>query len=321
VTAPRELRIGMVGAGRSRNGLGPFVARAFELAGARVVAVSGRDPARAAANAMELGKGLGHAVAAAPDAVALCRAGLDALAVTSPQEHHLQALQAALAAGIPCLCEKPLVGDADVAQGLAAAAAFAQRGLLLAENCQWPLVLPAIDALHGPLRGPARRVAMGLSPIGIGARTMVRDTLSHLLSVVQAVAGAPAVTGATAELQLRDVELDDRSDQALACTLRLSFVHRGGDLHAELQLRHCEAQPRPAWVEVDGRRVDRRIGSGYAIAFAGGGREVAVADPMHELVAAFVADLRQRSAETARRSATVIAARLRLYGEVLQAAR
>ena len=303
----------MVGAGRSRNGLGPFVARAFERAGARVVAVSGRDAARAAANASELAKGLGHEVAAAPDVSALCRTGIDVLAVTSPQEHHLQALLAALAAGIPCLCEKPLVGDADVEQGLAVASAFGQRGLLLGENCQWPLVLPAIDALHGPAQAPVRRVAMGLSPIGIGARTMVRDTLSHLLSVVQAVAGAAA------DLQLRDVDLGERSNQALACTLRLSFVYRGGELRAELQLRHCEEQPRPAWLEVDGRRVDRRIGAGYAIAFAGAGREVAVEDPMHELVAAFVANLRQRSAEAARRSAEVIAERLRLYGEVQRA--
>ncbi|MFN9706514.1 MAG: hypothetical protein ACK595_17065, partial [Planctomycetota bacterium] len=39
------LRIGIFGAGRSRQGLGAFLARAFEAAGATVAAVAGRAAA------------------------------------------------------------------------------------------------------------------------------------------------------------------------------------------------------------------------------------------------------------------------------------
>ena len=167
------LRVGILGAGRSRQGLGPFLARAFEAVGATVTAVAGRDAAGGARAASELAAVLGHPVAAAPDALALARS-VDALVVAAPVAGHLAGLDAALAAGVPCLCEKPLVDAADLAAGLQRVAGFRARGLLLAENCQWPEVLPALRALHPTaLRTPVRAVAMGLSPAEPGPARLI----------------------------------------------------------------------------------------------------------------------------------------------------
>ena len=55
-----RLHVGIVGAGRSRNGLGPFLASHLEAAGGQVVAVSGRSADRAAAAADGLETRLGH---------------------------------------------------------------------------------------------------------------------------------------------------------------------------------------------------------------------------------------------------------------------
>ncbi len=306
-------RLGILGAGRSRNGLGPFLASACERYGAEIVAVLGRDAPRTAANAAELGQRLGHPVEPAADLAALSRMGLAGLVVAAPEQHHLGALETALAAGLACLCEKPLVAPAEIEAGLAVARAFAERGLLLVENCQWPFVVPVVSALHGPLPAVPQRIALGLSPIGRGAMVMLRDALPHLLSVVQAVVPAPT------ELHLVTAALDERGPLAERCCLLLDFRHPGGHIEAELQLRHCQHQPRPAWLALDGRRIDRRIGPDYRIAFAAGEQQIAVADPLHQLVAAFVQDLRGGSTMTARRSASGVAARLRLYGEVLTA--
>lgn len=307
------LRVGILGAGRSRQGLGPFLARAFEAVGATVAAVAGRDEAGGARAASEIAALLGHPVAAAPDALALARR-VDVLVVAAPVAGHLAGLDAALAAGVPCLCEKPLVDAADLAAGLQRVAAFRARGLLLVENCQWPEVLPALRALHPmALRTPPRAVAMGLSPAEPGP-AMVADSLSHVLSVVQAVAELPADALPT------NVRQSDPSPSATANLVAFTVPARGGSVDVELRLQVCPTQPRPAWLAVDGHRIDRRIDPGYRITFvAPDGREVAAEDPLWRLVYGLRQLLPNAPRERTDAIADAVALRLRLYAAVLGA--
>lgn len=313
------LRIGLVGAGRSRNGLGPFLASACEKAGARVVAVAARDAERAAYHAEELAQRLKHPVAAKADVTALCASGIDALVIASPQEAHLTALRAAVSNGLSCLCEKPLVDLRDAAAGLAVVQQFQDQGLVLHENAQWPFVLPVLSQLYSMPEGSPRLLEMGLSPMGGGALSMVADSLPHLLSLCLAVLPKSQALA----LELRSCTIDTRAAAATSSRLELHFRHPGGELLARLFLVQCPTQPRPAWFALDGRRVDRRIGDGYAISFVGNGAEAAVSDPMYALVEQFLA------AATAKRAnprfqaneggVDAVAVRLRLYAEVLSA--
>lgn len=305
------LRVGVLGAGRTRQGLGPYLAAACEAAGGVVTAVAGRQRASAERAAAEPAAKLGHAVAAVDDAEALARA-VDLLVVAAPVPGHLAGLEAALAAGVPCLCEKPLVAADDAEAGLARVAAFAQRGLPLFENCQWPFVLPALFTLYPQLVGrPVRRVVMGLSPAWPG-RTMVEDSLSHLLSVVQALVPLPA------DAMPRDVRQSDGRAEAMANDVTFTLAGTAGPVEVALHLQVCATQPRPAWLAVDGCRIDRQLGPDYAIAFAAGdGRVVPVRDPLYQLVEHCVAAVRTPVASTLAASAAAIGLRLRLYAEVL----
>jgi predicted dehydrogenase len=306
------LRIGIVGAGRTRNGLGPFLASAFAAAGASVVGVAGRDLASAGRAAAELTTRLGCPVAAFPSALALASA-VDALVVASPVDAHQDGLRAALAAGIPCLCEKPLVAAADTAAGLEIVAEFAQRGLPIDENCQWPFVLPALWELHPRLHGrPVRRVSMGLGPSAAG-RAMVVDSLSHVLSVVQALAAVDGDAGAT------DVQQSDPRPTAERNVLSFLLTAATGPVAVELHLQRCPEQPRPAWLEVNGCRMDRRIGAGYSQSFVAGERSVVAPDPLARLVYRFAALLGTRDLERTRELAAVLAVRLRCTASILAA--
>ncbi|MFO1031228.1 MAG: Gfo/Idh/MocA family oxidoreductase [Planctomycetota bacterium] len=317
--SPREprpgaapLRVGLLGAGRTRQGLGPYLARATAQAGARVVAIAGRERARCDTVARELAAQLGHPVVVADDAAALARL-VDALLIAAPVPGHLAGLEAALAAGIPCLCEKPLVGVADTALGIACVERFRARSLLLVENCQWPFVLSAFGALYPERRGRlVRQLAMGLGP-GWPGPAMVVDSLSHVLSLLQALVPLPA--GARAE----QVEQDDPSPTATRNEVR--FVVRGpaGATAVRLDLTHCPAQPRPAWIEVDGARMDRRLGPDYAQSFARpDGRAEPVQDPLHQLVYGFFTDFHAGNRDRTEAHADAILLRLRLYADVLQ---
>jgi len=307
----RQFAIGIAGAGRSRNGLGPFLAAAFVAAGHRLAGVAGRDLGSAERAAAGLA-GLAGPVRAFASVHELAR-GCDALVVASPVPAHREGLEAALAAGIPCLCEKPLVDVADAGLGLALVAAFRARGLLLAENCQWPFVLPALYALH-PSRcfAAVRHVAMGLGPSGTG-RAMLEDCLPHVLSVVQALAGVDP------EGRVRDVRQTDASPRAVANVLGFTIAAHPAPVAVELHLRHCPAQPRPAWLAVDGARIDRAIGPGYALSFTAGGIAVPTPDPLRELVYRFAALLSDPAPALVHAHADSIATRIRSQASVFAA--
>jgi hypothetical protein len=306
---------GIVGAGRTRQGLGPYLASAIETQGWRVSGVAGRDSAGAARAAAELQQQLGHPVAAAADAAALART-VDLLVVAAPVPGHLGGLDAALAAGVPCLCEKPLVAAVDAAAGLQRIAAFRQRGLLLVENCQWPFVLPALFELHPELRGARiRTVAMGLGPSSPGP-AMVADSLSHLLSVVQTLVPLPA------DAAPRRVRQSDPSPVAQRNEVAFEVLGPAGPIDVSLHLQCCPEPPRPAWLAVNGHRIDRRIGAGYAQSFvAASGREVHVADPLHQLVRTCLDDATAATRGRTESLADAIALRLSLYARIVTALR
>jgi hypothetical protein len=301
---------GIVGAGRSRNGLGPFFATWLEAAGLRIAGVAGRDRAGAERAAAALAGRLGHEVAAFATAGELAR-HVAALVVASPPAAHLDGLAAALAAGIPCLCEKPLVPAVDTARGLELVAVFGARGIPLVENCQWPFALAALRALHPDLPPAPQRVAMGLSPTGRG-RAMVEDSLSHVLSVVQALVRVDAARGVAAVRQA------DGAPDAERNVVTFDLAAATGPVAVELHLQHVAEQPRPAWLSVDGRRMDRRIGEGYSTSFVRpDGRAVPVPDLLQQLVQDFVGLVQNPRRERTAAHADAIVTRLRCYQGVL----
>ncbi|MEY3161238.1 MAG: hypothetical protein RIT25_1229, partial [Planctomycetota bacterium] len=175
---------------------------------------------------------------------------------------------------------------------------------------QWPFVLPALHALHPQLAGAdPRSLRMRLSPSQPGPG-MVADSLSHLLSLAQAFVTVVPDTEAC------DVALAPLGADGLH--LRLTLASGASRLHCALELVPCPAQPRPAWVEVDGCRMEREIGPGYAIQFRAGDRVVSAPDPMRELVYRF-ASLAQHPVDEPRRAESRrIRERARLFGHVVR---
>jgi hypothetical protein len=305
------LAAGIVGAGRSRSGLGPFLATFLERAGCRVTAVAGRSPVRAAENAAALGQRLGHEVRPCRDVGELCVSGIAALVIASPPDQHLPALQAAVSARLPVLCEKPLVSEQHSAAGGAVVSEFVASGILLAEHCQWPFVLPALPMLYGDsLSVPVRRLALGLAQPVTG-RVMVQNTVSHVLSLAQAVAHVDHRT------TVDRVTLDRPSLESVPNALRVRLQGPGIDLELELHLQICPKPPRPAWLAIDGVRMDRRIGRDHTFFFTGNGREVSVPDPTEQLISRFSRNLRMLGSSEAATESEAVRQRFRLYCDVL----
>jgi len=285
VTAPR---VGIVGGRRSRQGLGPFVARDLVAAGAQVPCFlvtrePNLEPARRALHEIAGIETRGYLDL---DEM-LSRESLDALAILSSAETHARHLEAAASRRLHVLCEKPLVwGVPDLAATAARLVArFEEQGLLLVENCQWPFTLPAFEALHpGALARPPRRFAMLLEPASRGLQSLA-DSLPHPLSLLQALLpGAPRV---------REIGFSTR-EPAARLELGFRFETDTAACDARVVLSHSERPPRRAEFELDGRRAQRLVSDeGYRLCFADALRRVPLPDPLTQLVASFVGALRE----------------------------
>lgn len=314
---PSAPRCGIVGPGRSRNGLGPFLAGFAEAAGLTVVAGAGRDATRTRAACEDLARRFGHAVEAYDGVEAMLeQARLDALIVAAPPAAHRGALELALARRCAVLCEKPLVPREDRAAVDGLLDGFLANGIPLVENCQWPHTLVAFDALWPGMRTGAGALAMGLSPgdTGLG---MVADSLSHFVSLAQAI--VPLDERSTVRV-LEAPRIAPGDSQA---SLDVEFAGRETTLRGTFELRVVPHQPRPAWYAIDGRRVDRRIAlPEYRLSFeTPDGRRETLADPMQALVYGFAALVRSPDLDRIRAESERIRHRARFYGAILDACR
>ena len=307
-------RVAVVGVRRARTGLGQFFAKHLVAHGAVVPAFIGTRPETIAEAAEVLAK-QGIAARGFTRLEDLLDAEpVDALVIASPHETHLAWLEKALDANLHVLCEKPLVWGAEDSSERAAQVVreFHGKGLVLSENCPWPMTLPAYDALHpGVRRAGVRDFAMWLSP-SAGGVGMLLDSMSHPLSMLQAITDADeaAVEGAT---------FSTRNVAAGKLEVSFRFVAGATRVATLVRLGVVPEQPRPAGYAMNGFPAERQVQmSDYSLAFADGGRTVPVPDPMAELVGRFVAAIVSGAPEREnRRERRRISDRMRMLEEMV----
>jgi predicted dehydrogenase len=305
------LRVGIVGARRRRQGLGPYVARELVRAGASIPCILGTTRASVEVARRELVETLHLDPRGFVDIdEMLASEPLDALAILSPPESHAMYLEAALAAGLHVFCEKPFLwgGPELGARARRLVAEFAERGLVVRENCQWPFTLPAYEKLFpGVLARPPELFAMSLSPPS-GGRRMLPDALPHALSLLQAI--VPSPDPAIEEIRFSTADPD-------AAEILVSFRYRAGPtrVRTEVRLVHGPTQPRAATYGLDGRLAWREVRmSDYRLWLHSETDRVALEDPLGRAVVEFLAAI-PRSSEPS----DAIAQRLQLLVEILTA--
>lgn len=287
---PGPLRGGIIGARRVIQGLGPFIARDLAASGVEVAAVYGRTPesAEEAAVAVAAAAG-GQAPLAACSEEAFFGADLDLVCVLSPAGTHGDWVEAALNHRCHVLAEKPFLWFPETDWSGRAArleSSFAENGLVLAVNAQWPWTLPSLEeALGRSVRGTAK-LAMGMQPASRGLQ-MIGDAAPHPLSVAQAL--VPGLKD-FAELQIARPGDDE---------VLISGVVAGETAALEIEM-HLDGRPlvsqdgaptgpRSAWIALDDVRVERCIRPrDYALFFRRGSALFDLPDPLSQRVAAFV---------------------------------
>ncbi len=139
------MKILIVGARRTRQGLGPFVAQSFLEEGASLVGVVGTSPESAEDALRQLPLPADFDCKAFTDLEsALQTTQPNAVAVCTPYTHHREALKTIARYGVDCLCEKPLWWEDHpdrVGETKEITSQFASNGRYLDLITQWPFTL------------------------------------------------------------------------------------------------------------------------------------------------------------------------------------
>lgn len=278
-----DLTVAVIGARRVRQGTGPYLALQAARAGAKVAGVLGTRPT-SVRKAVEWLEEHGLRTAAFVDHEAMLEElRPDVVIVASPMGTHRAWIHAALEVQAHVYCEKPLIA-APAAVALEALERSAAANLVLAENCQWPFVLPAFTALHPTVDlGTVSRFRMLMAPPMRGLARW-HEVLSHPLSLIQAVVPGPA--------DLDAVVFEESSPDAVDSRLRFTYRTLDRELACEVVLEDMERYPRPAEFAFDDALCRREVDEGsYAISFVDGSEDctpVSLPDPMEASLRAFL---------------------------------
>lgn len=288
-------KIAIVGPRRARQGLGPFVARAFKTAGAEVSCFlcSRKSSLKAASSELVVIADV-HARGYSNLESMLKTEDLDAVAILSPRQTHQSFLEAALKSRLHTFCEKPLVwgGDKPSAVAVDLVKKFERQNLLLMENSQWPETLRGFLDLHPKaMKSQPRDFTMRLSPASEGLE-MIVDSLSHPISLLQAWTSFFEPFEQNCRVERPTFK---RYNTAGVMGISVSFQFRRGAIRvsARVDLVRQIEQPRVANYSLNGFMAERLVDmSDYSMFLSDSDRRVALVDPLTLRVARFVSELR-----------------------------
>ncbi|MEM7413142.1 MAG: Gfo/Idh/MocA family oxidoreductase [Myxococcota bacterium] len=308
------LRVGLIGARRTRQGLGPFVARDLRALGVEVPVFLATRESSIAPTQAALREIAEIEAAGFTESDAFFAEALDAVAILSPSETHEAHLARAAEAGVSVLCEKPLVwgGTGLAERSRELVERFAGQGLWLYENCQWPFTLPGFEALYpGAFESPPKQFRMQLQPVSEGLQAL-GDALSHPISVLQRALPGPTT--------LRNVVFSTRSHPDVPLQVRFDYDSGAGSCAVQIDLAREDTIPRRASLAFDGREARRVVEpESYRLSFAGSERTVPLDDPLTLLIADFVRCLGSGDETERSAHARQIVQRMELLEELIAA--
>lgn len=275
------IRVLIVGAGRSRNGIGEYIGKYFHKNNAQVVAVLGTTQETSLRAASALKK---YGIISTPYSNfddMMDRESPEVLVIASPASTHYDYLARGLESGLHIFCEKPFVWDVPGRLEKAVSHVLSrarERQLILAMNSQLPFALKDYEKLCGKMEQKGfNRFYAAMSPFASGAE-MIPDAVPHVLSLLYVVYG---------EGKVRNVRFESTTPRDLK--IEFEYLGSSGICEAHVDLTRQEKQPRPFRFGWNGRIVDRSIDlANYDIYFNYEGQRLKIPDPLEASVINFI---------------------------------
>ena len=282
------LNVSIIGAGRTRNGIGEYIGKYFHQHGAIVTSVLGTSENTSLRASLGLRK---YGVEARPytdfDRM-VKREKPDAVVIASPSSTHYEYLIKCLGSGLHIFCEKPFIWNdhRDVRERVEDIFEKArQEKLTIAMNSQWPFSLGAYEAISGKVViQNSNTFIMTMSPPFPG-REMISESVPHALSLLYSLLGVGEIEGLSFE-----------SDGERGMGIRFSYLFDTRSCEVSIHLTSQETAPRDFSFGLNGRIVSRSLGlENYEIYFHHEEKKMKIVDPLELSVKNFLRALERET--------------------------
>jgi hypothetical protein len=268
-----SLNVSIIGAGRTRSGIGEYIGKYFHRHGARVASVlaTTEETGLRASSALRKYGIEAHPYIRFEEMVRGEKP--DAVVIASPSSTHHEFLLKCLDSGLHIFCEKPFLwGDhRDVQKSAEAIFEKArEKKITIAMNSQWPFSVDDYEKICGEIRiGETNRFSMRMSPFSPG-RAMLPESLPHPLSILYCRLGPG---------RIQDLNFESHGEEEI--TIRFTYMFGTRACDVLIRLVHQKTQPREFSYGFNDRIVFRSLDlKNYEIYFHYGDKRLRIADPL-----------------------------------------
>jgi hypothetical protein len=275
------MKVSIIGAGRTRNGIGEYIGKYFHQHGTNVISVLGTtgETSRRAASAL---RKYGIEARSYTDFDTMVNAEKpDFVVIASPSSTHYAYLLKCLERGLHIFCEKPFIwGDQkeirtrieDIFEKAR------ERKVTIAMNSQWPFSLGDYEKICGGVRIEEKnKFFVRMSPFSPG-RIMIPESLPHPLSLLYSRLGAG---------KIEKLKFESESERKLNIRFTYLFETRACDVL--IKLVHQKTPPRDFSFGFNEKIVARSLDlNHYGIFFNYGDEKLKIRDPLELSVLNFL---------------------------------
>jgi predicted dehydrogenase len=275
------MNISIIGAGRTRNGIGEHIGKYFHKHGGKVTSVLGSTEKTSLKASSVLRK---HGIEAHPytDFDEMIKTEKpDAVVIASPSSTHYGYLLKSLNSGLHIFCEKPFIwnGHKDLRKMVEEIFEKALRKkLTIAMNSQWSFSIDAYEAICGKIViQKSNTFFIKMSPPFPG-REMISESVPHALSLLYCLLGAGEIE-----------ELHFESEGEKEMSIRFVYLFGTEVCEVLIRLTFQETMPRDFSFGLNDKIVFRSLDpENYEIYFHYGEKRLGIIDPLELSVKNFM---------------------------------
>src|SRR4030066_304002 len=285
------MNISIIGAGRSRNGIGEYIGKYFHKCGGKVSSVLGTTEKTSLQASSALQR---YGIQANPytdfnKMISIEKP--DVVVIASPSHTHYDYLLKCIHSGCHIFCEKPFIWNdcMDIRKRVEDIFEMAyEKKITIAMNSQWPFSIDAYEALCGRIViQQANTFFIQMSPPFPG-REMIPESVPHALSLLYCLLGVGEIE-----------DLSFESDGAKEMAIKFSYLFETQTCNVFIRLTFEETPPRHFSFGLNDKIVSRSLGSeDYEIHFHYGDREMKIIDPLELSVKNFMEAVQKKTEPT-----------------------
>lgn len=275
------MNVSIIGAGRTRNGIGEYIGKYFHKHGAKVTSVLGTTGKTTLQASLALQKyGIeAHSYTNFDQMVRTEKP--DAVVIASPSSTHYEYLLKCLNSGLHIFCEKPFIWDRHMDLRKRAEEIFEkayEKKITIAMNSQWPFSIDAYEAICGKIMiQKLNTFFIRMSPPFPG-REMIPESVPHALSLLYCLLGVGEIE-----------DLSFESDGEKEISIKFVYLFKTQTCDVFIRLAYQKTPPRDFSFGLNDKIVFRSLGlEDYEIYFHHGDKKLRIVDPLELSVKNFM---------------------------------